>query len=137
MNTPIGLAWRGSFVRCCSDCFDKPYLIEEMKRSVNNIVPVVVIDIITKKATIYLINSTMTDFDVISYPVLARKIEGIAEYMINKKNTQKSNLTVLEKEETVDLIEKRNYIKNILTDVEKARLQTLFTKANIPDVMTT
>jgi len=136
MITPIGIAWRNGFVRCCSDCFDKPYLIERMKASSNNIVPVIVIDINTKKAKCYMINDTITDFDEITVnePVLCRRIEVIADYMINKKNIQKSNLTINEKEESGIMIEKRDYSKQTLTGLERARLTSLQSKVNIPDV---
>lgn len=126
MITPIGIIWRKNYVRCTSNTFDKPYLISEMTRNPNNIEPVAVIDINTKQATIHLINQAMTDFDVITDPILARRVEGIADYMINKINVQKSNLSISDKEETVDLITKRDYKKQNLTDSERVRLQTLF-----------
>ena len=110
-NPPIGLAWRNGFVRCCSDSFDKSYLISEMKRNPKNIVPVVVVDTTTKKAKCYLINSTRTDFDLINNPLLERDVEGISNYMINKKDIQKSNLTAKEKTEAVDSIYKKHYRK--------------------------
>ena len=128
--TPIGIAWRTGFVRCCSDCFDKPYLIERMKASNNNIVPVVVIDVTTKKAKCYMINSGMTDFDdVTSFePVLCRKIEGISDYMINKKNIQKSNLTIDEKEIACDYYEKRDYRHSNLSKKDSDGLKKIETK---------
>jgi len=124
LQTPIGLAWRKGYVRCCSDCFDKPYLIQEMKRNANNIVPVVVINITTKKAKCHIINSAMNEFDIISDPVLERRIEQIADFMINKKNIQKSNKTVKQKEELCTLNEKKNYSKLPLTASENAKLNT-------------
>ncbi len=122
--TPIGIAWRSGFVRCCSDCFDKPYLISEMKRNPNNIMPVIVIDIITKKAKCYLINDTMTDFDEITLEnkILCRRIEGIANYMINKKNIQKSNLSIDEKEVAC----KSNELKHYHNQKLKASIQSKF-----------
>ncbi len=109
----------------CSDCFDKPYLISEMKRNHNNIVPVVVIDINTKKSKCYLINDQMTDFDEItSESVLCKRIEGIADYMINKKNLQKSNKSASEKEELGTLNENKLYHRQTLTAQENARLNS-------------
>jgi len=109
MIAPVGIAWRNGFVRMCSDCFDKPYLISEMKRNSSNIVPVVVISNTTKKAKVYKINSAKTDFDIITEPALTMKVEGIADYMINKKNIQKSNKTKKKKEEMAKLNELENY----------------------------
>ena len=122
--TPIGIAWRKGFVRMCSDCFDKPYLISEMKRSHNNIMPVIVIDIITKKAKCYLINDTMTDFDDITSEnrILCKRVGAIANYMINKKNIQKSNLSIDEKEVAC----KSNDLKHYHNQKLKASIQSKF-----------
>ena len=111
IKIPIGMAWRNGFVRCCSDCFNKKYLIQEMKNSKNNIVPVVVLDIVTKKAKTYLINLEMTDFDLINDKVLERRVEGIGTYMINKKNIQESNKSYKEKEKLCQENQRENYRK--------------------------
>ena len=127
MKTPIGIAWRNGFVRMCSDCFDKPYLISEMKRNPNNIMPVIVIDITTKKAKCYMINSSMTDFDEVtsSEPVLCRRIETIADWMINKVKVQKSNITPEEKTDLCDCYEKKYYRHLKLTTKESKTLKDL------------
>jgi len=122
MNTPIGIAWRNGFVRCCSDCFDKPYLISEMKRNASNIMPVVVLSITTKKAKVYKINSAKTDFEIINQPALTMKVEAIADYMINKKNIQKSNKTIKKKQELGRLNELKNYNNKKLTASQKTIL---------------
>jgi hypothetical protein len=95
---PIGLAWRNGYVRCLSNSFDKKYLIQEMKLNDKNIIPICVLDETTKKAKTYLINLELTDFDLISDKILERKVETMANYMINKKTIQKSNKTPKEKE---------------------------------------
>lgn len=124
IKTPIGVVWRKGFVRCCSDCFDKPYLIQEMQRSHNNIVPVVVIDIVTKKGKCFLINDTMTDFDEITtqQSILCKRVEHISDYMINKKNIQKSNLSVEDKEISIELNSRKNYDKQKLSTVDNDKL---------------
>ena len=122
MITPIGIAWRNGFVRCCSDCFDKPYLIQEMKRNPQNVEPVIVIDINTKRAKCYIINSTFTNFDDVTTEnkIKCRQIEGIANYMINKKNIQKSNLSIDEKEVSCKINELKHYRKtNLVEGIQK------------------
>tara|TARA_R100001086_G_scaffold133408_1_gene69310 strand:+ start:371 stop:709 length:339 start_codon:yes stop_codon:yes gene_type:complete len=109
IKPPIGLAWRKGFVRCTSDAFNKAYLIQQMKNSKNNIIPVVVLDIVTKRAKTYLINFEMTDFDLINDKVLQRRVEGIGTYMINKKNIQKSNKSAKEKIKLCQENERDNY----------------------------
>ena len=124
--TPIGVIWRKDFIRCCSDTFNKVYLISEMKRNPRNIKPVIVIDINTKKAKCYIINDTMTDFDEVTTEnrILCRRIETIANYMVNKKNIQKSNLTVDEKEVAGNINFLKHYRK---IDLVKG-IQTKFTE---------
>lgn len=128
---PIGVVWRTGFVRCCSDCFDKPYLISEMKRSPKNIEPVAVLDIITKKCTVYMINLAMTDFDIVSDPILARRVEGIADYFINKKNIQKSNLTIDEKSGACDLNVLKHQRGFALTAENQAEFKRLMKKGQL------
>ena len=111
IKIPIGMAWRNGFVRCTSDAFDKAYLIQEMKNSKNNIIPVVVLDIVTKRAKTYLINFEMTDFDLINDKVLERRVEGIGAYMINKKNIQKSKKNKEDKEKLIKLVN-RKYLRH-------------------------
>ena len=133
MDTPVGIAWRNGYVRCCNDCFDKPYLISEMKRSPNNIKPVIVVDITTKKSKCYFINATSTDFDEktgFEAEYLCRRVEGIADYMINKKNIQKSNLTVKEKDECCELNETKHFHKQKLPN---KIFESLLTKANLTE----
>ena len=135
MTTPIGIAWRSGFIRCCSDCFDKPYLISEMKRNPNNIVPVIVIDIITKKSICYLINDTMTDFNITTEnQTICRKVNGIANYMVNKKNIQKSNLTVDEKQVTCNINELKHYRKTNLVDGLQTKFTEYLTKAGLKEI---
>jgi len=137
MKTPIGIAWRNGFVRCCSDCFDKPYLISEMKRSSNNIVPIIVIDIVTKKSKCYLINDIMTDFEVTTEnKTVCKRVNGIADYMINKKNIQKSNLSVNEKTDCCDLNEFKHYEKQKLELHKESMFKNLLTKANVTESKT-
>ena len=95
MITPLGLAWRNGYVRCLKSTFDKKYLISEMKRNARNIMPIVVLDDITKKSKCYLINDDFTDFDIItdlSGKILCKKIDDISDYMINKLSIQKLNI---------------------------------------------
>jgi len=132
-QTPIGLAWRNGFVRCCSDCFNKPYLIERMKASVNNVVPVIVVDIVTKKAKCYMINDAMTDFIEEPRSPLCRSIEGITNYMINKKNIQKSQLTVDEKVVSCNINELKHYRKATLVKGLQNKFNEHLGKANIPE----
>ena len=133
MKTPIGIVWRPEYVRMCSDCFDKPFLIERMKASTNNIKPVLVIDITTKKAKCYIINSPMTDFEEITQDnkVLCRKIETIANYMINKKSIQQSNLSVDEKEVSCKINELKHYKHIKIVDSLNAKLKEHLTKAGL------
>ena len=133
MKTPIGIAWRNGYVRMCSDCFDKPYLLSEMKRDPNNIMPVIVINIITKKAKCYIINDPMTDFIEITLEnkILCRKIEAIADYMVNKKNVQKSALTVDEKEVSGKINELKHYNNKKLVAGLQAKLTEHLTKAGL------
>ena len=134
MKTPIGIAWRNGYVRMCSDCFDKSYLISEMKRNPNNIVPVIVVDIITKKSKCYLINDSITDFEIVNEnQTTCRKINGIANYMINKKNIQKSQLTAKEKEDCCDLNDRKHYKKQKLELNKESIFKTLLTKANMTE----
>ena len=109
MKTPIGIAWRNGFVRCCTDTFDKSYLISEMKRNPDNIMPVVVLNPITKKAECFIINSQMTDFEKYDNMLLCRRVEGIADYMILKTKIQLSQKSVKDKERFCELNELRNY----------------------------
>ncbi len=109
MKTPIGIAWRNGFVRCCTDTFDKSYLISEMKRNPDNIMPVVVLNPITKKAECFIINSQMTDFEKYDNMLLCRRVEGIANYMILKTKIQKSKKSVKDKEIFCQLNEEKNY----------------------------
>ena len=109
MKTPIGIAWRNGFVRCCADTFDKSYLISEMKRNPDNIMPVVVLNPITKKAECFIINSQMTDFEKYDNMLLCRRVESIATYMILKTKIQKSKKSVKEKQQFCELNELRNY----------------------------
>ena len=137
MTTPIGIAWRSGFVRCCSDCFDKSYLISEMKRIPNNIMPVIVIDIITKKAKCYLINDTMTDFDEITAEnkILCRRVESIANYMINKKNIQKSTLSIDEKEVSCNINTLKHYNKQKLKANIQSKLNEHLSKAGLVETV--
>ena len=132
-QTPIGIVWRKEYVRMCSDCFDKPFLIERMKASSNNIKPVIVIDTTTKKAKCYIINSIMTDFEEITEDnkVLCRKIETIANYMINKKNIQKSNLSVDEKEVSCKINELKHYRKTELIEGIQKKLDEHLKKVGL------
>tara|TARA_R100001086_G_C11773749_1_gene241613 strand:- start:40 stop:420 length:381 start_codon:yes stop_codon:yes gene_type:complete len=109
LKTPIGIAWRNGFVRCCTDTFDKSYLISEMKRNPDNIMPVVVLNPITKKAECFIINSQMTDFEKYDNMLLCRRVEGIANYMILKTKIQKSKKSVKDKEIFCQLNEEKNY----------------------------
>ena len=105
----IGIAWRNGFVRCCTDTFDKSYLISEMKRNPDNIMPVVVLNPTTKKAQCFIINSQMTDFEKYDNMLLCRRVEGIADYMITKTKIQKSKKSVKDKEKFCQLNEEKNY----------------------------
>ena len=109
MKTPIGIAWRNGFVRCCTDTFDKSYLISAMKHSPKNIIPVVVLNPTTKKAQCFIINSQMTDFEKYDNMLLCRRVEGIADYMITKTKIQKSKKSVKDKEKFCQLNEEKNY----------------------------
>ena len=123
IKIPIGVAWRNGFVRCTSDSFNKAYFIQEMKRSRNNIVPVVVLDEQTKKAKTLLINSSMTDFDVINDPILQRRIEGIGTYMINRTHVQKSKMSNEDKEKLIKLLASKYYRQEDLTSKQEKELE--------------
>ena len=120
-QTPIGIVWYKEYVRMCSDCFDKPFLIERMKADVMNIKPVLVIDIITKKAKCYMVNSDFTDFNEVPNEMIhCRLVEAIADYMINKKNIQKSNLSVDEKHVSCEINKLKHYRKtNVVEGIQK------------------
>lgn len=135
MTPPIGIAWRNGYIRMCSDCFNKPYLIERMKTNAGNIVPVIVIDINTKKAKCYIINDIMTDFDEITNDnkILCRKIENIANYMVNKKNIQKSSLSIDEKEVSCKINELKHYRKTKLVKGIQDKLTEHLKKASITE----
>jgi len=113
INTPIGLAWRTGFVRMTKKVFDKPatktYLISEMNRTRNNIMPIVVLNEITGICNCFMINRAKNGFDAITDSVLERRVEGIATYMIEKLKIQESNKSVKEKERLAVLNEKNNY----------------------------
>tara|TARA_R110000822_G_C15186686_1_gene480907 strand:+ start:463 stop:885 length:423 start_codon:yes stop_codon:yes gene_type:complete len=130
-SPPIGIVWRNGYVRCCDDCFDKPYLIKEMIRNVGNIVPVVVLNKKTKKAQCYLINDTMTDFDLITDHLMCRKVQGIANYIINKVNIQKSKLSLDDQNESCEINYKMNYIHEGATEEEKIIFRNIIGKQNI------
>ena len=109
MKTPIGIAWRNGFVRCCTDTFNKSYLISEMKRNPDNIIPVVVLNPSTKKAECFIINSDMNNFEKYNNMLLCRRVESIADYMVIKSQIQKSDISVKDKIHYCNLNEEKNY----------------------------
>ena len=124
---PLGVVWRKGFVRMLDSVFNtaKPYLLHQMKNP-NNLVPVVVLNEQTKKSKCYFINSTDDGFDEITDPQgLCQRVDGIAEYMINKLKVQKSPRTIKEKEELCQLNERKNYNKEKLSANEEAKINAI------------
>ena len=136
---PIGLIARTQYFRVLKSIWNqevKDFVISRMKASSNNIKPVIILDENTKTTECYFPNQDLTDFELktgLEADIFNRKVESVAGWMINKANIQKSNLTILEKEKAVNIIEKRDLHKKSLTGLEKAKLASLFSRANIPD----
>jgi len=134
---PIGLIVRNNYFRTLKSIWTgevKDFVISRMKASVNNIKPVIVIDDTTKKTVCHLINEEFTGFDIrtgLEADILCRKVDTIANYMINKVKIQKSNLTVDEKEVSCKINELKHYRHKKMVDGLNAKLKEYLSKANL------
>ena len=111
-HCPLGLVYRTSYIRTLKSIWDKKstkdYVIESIKRSSNNIKPIIVIDDDDFSSECYLINAVLDGFDEHHDIVLCRKVETIAEYSVTKFHIQKSNKSINDKEKYCLLNETRN-----------------------------
>lgn len=111
--TPLGLYYRNGFIRTISTVWNqkntKSYIIERAKKRAGNILPIIVLNVNTKKAECYKLNNNLDDFVVYHDDILCLRVESIADYSILKYAVQTSNKTQDEKKKLCDQNELKNY----------------------------
>jgi len=126
---PVGLLARTDYFRVVKSRWDqecKDFVLERMKASANNIKPVIVLDETSKLSECYFPNPRLTGFDLktgLEADIMCRRVESIADWMINKVRIQKSNLTHEEKVDACDLCLKKYLNKKKLNLVETRKLK--------------
>ena len=133
MKTPIGLWWDINHLRVMKNTFDndytRKYIIEEVKRDVNNDVDIVVIDETTNKSSVFELNDNYNDFIQIQNKRLSRKMNRVwNKYLTSKVKVQHSELSVKDKSKFVDLA-KTKYLDQIkLSDKNNSELESKLKK---------
>ena len=112
------IVYRLEFVRCL-DIDDESIIVSEMKMNGNNIKPVIIVNSKTKKAVVKKFDGTKLILDDTVY-TFTKRIESIADYMINKDKISKSSKNKEEKIKLFVLNEKKHYKKLILTTKEES-----------------
>jgi len=131
---PIGLWARTEYFRVLKSIWNqevKDFVISRMKASSNNIKPVIVLDESTKTTECYIPTKGLIGFELrtgLEADILCRKVEGIADWCINKVKIQKSNLTTEDKEIACICYSKRDFHHGKLTAGEKRDLKEIESK---------
>ena len=109
--------------------YTRKYIIEEVKRDVNNDVDIVVIDETTNKSSVFELNDNYNDFIQIQNKRLSRKMNRVwNKYLTSKVKVQHSELSVKDKSKFVDLA-KTKYLDQIkLSDKNNSELESKLKK---------
>ena len=133
INTPIGLWWDTDHCRVMKNTFNedntRKYIIQEVKRDINNDVDILVIDELKNKSSVFELNENYTDFIQIENKRLIRKMDRVwNKYLTSKVKVQKSELNVNDKSKFVDLSRTKYLKQTKLSDKNNSELENKLKK---------